>query len=125
MDNLLYYYLDVFNSSKLVAGLSMIILNIAGRYIDLDLSTKHKNWLASSTFIKRVFIFVIFFIATRDILVSVIFTCIFVIVILHLFNNESNYCILKNNIEERFNGVSEQEVKNAYDILRRAGQIQS
>lgn len=40
MENLFYYYLDIFNSSKLVAGMSMIMLNVAGQYIDLDLSMK-------------------------------------------------------------------------------------
>jgi hypothetical protein len=79
------------NSNKFVMAIMMVLMNVAGRYIDLDLHPDHRKFLANSTFMKRLFVFAIAFMATRDFIAALIITAIFVIFVMHLFNPKSPY----------------------------------
>ena len=114
------------NQDKYFYGLMMILLNIGSKYIELDLNNQHKQFL-SSTAIRRIGIFTIAFIATRDILASLVITACFIIFVLNLFNSDSDYCILPKSIKELDKNndgkISPEEIKNAYDTLQKAGKI--
>jgi len=104
----------------------MILLNVGSKYIEIDLDDSHKNFL-SSTIIRRLMIFTVAFIATKDIIASFIITAIFIIFVLNLFHTKSKYCILPpsiKNLDHNKDGkISPEEIKAAHDILKRAGKI--
>ena len=114
------------NNSKYFYAITMILLNMGSKYIDIDLGNGHKKFL-SSKILRRIVIFTVAFIATRDIIASLTITACFVILVLNLFNTESNNCILPKsyrNLDTNNDGeISPDEIKAAYDILKRAGKI--
>tara|TARA_B110000208_G_scaffold190964_1_gene256309 strand:- start:866 stop:1231 length:366 start_codon:yes stop_codon:yes gene_type:complete len=112
------------NQNKYFYGISMILFNIGARYIEIDLDEEHIKFL-SSTFIRRILIFTMAFIATRDIVASLVITASFIIIVLNLFNKKSDYCIIpKNNLDLNKDGyISPKEIEKAYEILKKAGKI--
>ena len=118
--------IESINSNKYFYGIMMILLNMGSKYIEMDLVNDHRNFL-SSKLLRRLAIFTMAFIATRDIVASLIITASFIIIVLNLFNTASEYCILSKNITENNNTVTdtitEEQIKNAYDILKKAGKL--
>ena len=114
------------NSNKYIYGFLMILLNMGAKYIEMDLVKTHKNFL-SSKLLRRVLIFTIAFIATRDVIASLIITASFIIIVLNLFNNESQYCILPKSYQDldinKDGEISPDEIKHAYELLKKAGKI--
>ena len=115
-----------FNKDPYIYAVLMILLNVGSKYIEIDLNDTHKSFL-SSTFVRRLMIFTVAFIATKDIMASFIITAVFIILVLNLFNRKSNYCILPpgiKNLDSNKDGiVSPEEIKQAYTILKRAGKL--
>lgn len=115
-----------FNNNKYIYAMMMILLNIGARYIEMDLQDGHRKFL-SSTALRRIMIFTVAFVATRDVVASLIITSSFVIIVLNLFNTNSKYCILPQSfyeLDENKDGiVSPQEIKKAYETLKKAGKI--
>lgn len=118
--------IQTFNNNKYVYAMMMILLNIGARYIEMDLQDGHRKFL-SSTALRRLMIFTVAFMATRDVIASLIITASFVILVLNLFNTNSKYCILPQSfyeLDENKDGkVSPEEIKKAYETLKKAGKI--
>ena len=110
------------NSNKYLYGVLMILLNMGSKYIEMDLVQKHKKFL-SSKILRRLVIFTIAFIATRDIVASFIITAAFIIIVLNLFNDESDYSIVGKLDTNNDGVISEDEIVNAYNLLKKAGKI--
>jgi len=115
------------NSNKLLAGFIMIAMNIGSRYIELKL-TKGQELLIKNI-AREVLIFTIAFINTKDILSSIIITIIFTVCANYLFNEESKYNILPNKYKQLSQTtanndkiVSDHEINNAYETLKKAKQ---
>ncbi len=69
---------DILNSNKYFIGFMMIILTIGGRFIISELSEKQKKRIDTPIF-RKIFIFCAFFMATRDIMITILLTIIFLI----------------------------------------------
>ena len=110
------------NNNKYFAGILMLLMNLGARHIELDLSMGQKS-IFSTTLMRRFMIFTIAFIATRDVVTSLIITACFIIFIINLFNSDSSYCILPKNIhlldENKDGKISEQEIRNAVEIIKK------
>jgi len=113
------------NTNKLLAGFIMIAMNISSRYIDLKL-TKGQELLLKNIG-REVLIFIIAFINTKDIIISSIVTIVFIILANFLLNEESDYNILPSkykNLSQITNTndkiISENEINDAYEILKKA-----
>ena len=115
------------NNNKYFYGLMMIMLNIGSKYLTLDLSAPFLKAILSSTVIRRILIFSIVFVATRDLKISLILTASFVIIALNLFNDKSKYCILPKsyrNLDTNLDGeISPDEIERAYKILKKTGKL--
>jgi len=88
---------DIFNklnTNKILIGIAMIMFNIGSKYIVLDISKSQEQFL-KNTIIRRITLFCIFFVATRDILTSFVLTACFIIFVQGLFNEDSNIAIVK------------------------------
>jgi len=80
----MYFDLEELTSNKYFLGVIMIIINIGSRFIIEELTPEQKKWI-NRTHIRRVFIFCIFFMATRDLIASITLTLIFILFISELF----------------------------------------
>ena len=87
--------LNNLNTNKILIGIAMIMFNIGSKYIVLDLSKSQEQFL-KNTIIRRVTLFCIFFVATRDILTSFILTASFIVFVQGIFNENSKFTIIKN-----------------------------
>lgn len=124
--NVIKELFDTLNNSNFFIGVMMIILNIGSKYIGEELEKSHKNFF-NSKIMRRLIIFTIVFIATKDILTSLIVTAVFVILVLNLFNTSSNYCILPKSVKEidtnNDNEISDEEIIQAYKKLQKEGKV--
>ena len=102
---------DILNENKYFIGLTMILVNIGSRYIIDDLNNEHRN-LIRNEYIRKVFVFCVFFMATRDILISLALTVMFIIVIKELFNFD------KPEDDKKAGSNSKDEINMVIDRLK-------
>jgi hypothetical protein len=107
---------SILNNSKYFAAMMMLLLNLGSRYISMELSQLHEDFL-SNTFIRRFLVFTVVFIATRDIKVALISTAIFIVIVSGIFNEDSKYCILPMVSDPR--KITKQEYHYAQSILEK------
>lgn len=114
------------NNNKYFYAITMILLNMGAKYIEMDLVESHRQFLSSKV-LRRIIIFTVSFVATRDIIASLIITASFVIIVLNLFNEKSNYCVLPKSViplDTNNDGkISAEEIENAYNVLKKSGRI--
>jgi len=108
-------YLDPFNKSKYLVGIAMIIFNIGSKFLVMDISKSYES-LLKSKIVRRLTLFSIFFVATRDIVISFVLTATFIILTMNLFNDESKFCILPNSFKD--NVYTEEEYELAKKIIK-------
>jgi len=114
------------NNSKFFAGIIMILLNIGSKFISVSFSKSTEEYLKFSLS-KQILVFAMVWMATRDIYTALVLTAVFVILSEHLFNEESNLCIVPHDkrvlIKEgqtNNNLVTEEEITTAISILEKA-----
>ena len=108
------------NNNKYFAGIAMLILNIGTKYISIELSDSQEEFL-QNIIIRRLALFTIFWFGTKDIIISFILTAVFVILVSHIFNENSQYCIFSNNNNKKnkLNKISKPEYLKATNIVKR------
>tara|TARA_B110000879_G_C10976857_1_gene433755 strand:- start:373 stop:714 length:342 start_codon:yes stop_codon:yes gene_type:complete len=100
------------NENKYLLGLMMIMVTIGGRFIIGELDEEQKKNINNKT-LRRLFIFGVFFMATRDIVTSLILTIVFVLTISELFNSEE-----KDKKEEVNVGSIIENIQNELDYVK-------
>ena len=85
--------LSSLGGNKFFTAFLMILMNLSGRYLDIEILPFQKEFL-QSRMVRRIVIFAVAFMATRDIFSALIVASIFIIVVFHLCNTRSAYCIL-------------------------------
>lgn len=124
--NVLYFhnYVKIMNGSKMFAGLVVITLNIASRFVTIKLSKSMESYL-KFTFSRDVLVFCIVWMGSRDIYIAATFTLLFTFIMDFLLNEESSYCILPETFTtyhtELLDGTAPtaDEIKNAESVLER------
>ena len=121
----LHNQVQVMNNSKIFAGLMIITLNIASRFVNIKLSKTMESYL-KHTFSKQILVFAIAWMGTREIYVALFITILFTICFEYLFHEDSMFFCLpeefKNyHIELLENAeVTEEDIKKAKEILDKA-----
>ena len=113
------------NQNKFVIAISLILLNVGSKYINLNLTSGQEKLLKSIS--GEILIFAICFMASRDIIVSLIVTSIFSLLQRFFLNESSNYCVLPDNYKQLINmidqnndqKVSKQEVDRVIKLLEK------
>jgi len=77
-----------FNGNLYFIGIMMLVLNLGGRFLAMEI-TKDQEAFFQNPWVRRFLIFVVLFVATRNILVAFWLTVIVVIVLGFLFNENS------------------------------------
>ena len=97
--------LSCMNDNKYMIGLTMIMLNIGARFIIDELDDDLRKMI-SNKFIRRVFIFCSFFMATKDLFTAIVLTIIFVILINEVFGKELDELSEEDTKEKKGDGAS-------------------
>ena len=87
------------NNSKLFAGLMIIVLNIASRFVTIKLSKTMESYL-KYTFSRDVLVFAISWMGTRDIYIAIGITIVFMIMVDYVLNEQSAFCCLPSNFTD-------------------------
>lgn len=80
------------NSNPYFIGLMMVLLNIGGRFLSLEISKEQEKFL-STPVIRRFLLFAILFVGTRNVIVAGCLTIILILLIGYLFNENSELCV--------------------------------
>ena len=107
------------NNSSLFNAFITLVMNFGSRYISIDLCNFQEKIL-SSFIVRKLCIFAIFWMATRDIVLSLILTILFIFVFSGLLNSNSFLCILpKNTIKNsKINNISKEQYQQAQKIIQ-------
>ena len=84
------------NNSKFFAGIIMILLNVGSKFISIQFSRSTEEYM-KYTISKQILVFAMAWMGTRDIYTALGLTAVFTILSEHLFNEESNLCIVPHN----------------------------
>jgi len=110
------------NDNKYFIGFMMILVNIGSRFIIGELSESQKN-LINDKLLRRLFIFGVFFMATRDIISSLVLTIMFVLLVSELFNEDSELSLFPkeegNNDDKKRDSKADNDkkIQDVVDIL--------
>jgi hypothetical protein len=84
--------LQIFNNNPYFIGIMMLILNMGGRFISLEVTKKQEQFL-QHPWVRRLLIFTVLFIATRNLWVAFWATVVSVLFLGYLFNENSSLCL--------------------------------
>ncbi len=124
---LLHNGIQKLNNSKVFTGIMMILLNIGSKYVTVKLSKSQEAYFRNNI-AREVLIFVVCWMGTRDLYISLFLTASFYVLSQHLFNEESRYCVLPKKYREfhllldtnKDGEISQQEIADAVKILSKA-----
>jgi hypothetical protein len=85
-------FLQIFNQNPYFIGIMMLILNLGGRFISLEVTKKQELFL-QQPWVRRILIFTVLFVATRSIWVAFWATVTAVLFLGYLFNENSSLCL--------------------------------
>lgn len=115
------------NNSKFILGVTMLLLNVGSRYVELGFSKTQEQALRNGLG-REIFILAVVFMGTRDIVISILMTAAFIILSDYALNERSRFCILPESMKrisevvDRNNDgiISPEEEEKAMGLLRRA-----
>ncbi len=118
------------NNSKIFAGLIIILLNVSSKFVTIKLSKTMESYF-KNTFSRDALIFAMAWMGTRDIYVALFMTCLFIVAMNYVLNEESQFCVLPESFTDYHLSISENilstqpvitndEVKKAKDVLEQA-----
>lgn len=114
--------MDVFliemSNNKLFSGCIMLLTNIGGKYLAIDLPSNLEKIFSKSQLLRFLVIFSIFFMATRDIKIAFLLALLFYMTIKYFINENSTFCMLKDvNMVNKFKNINENNKisKEEYD----------
>jgi hypothetical protein len=94
------------NSNPYFIGIMMLLLNLGGRFLSLEVSKGQEKFL-SDPMIRRFLLFVVLFVATRNVLVAAGLTIIVVILLGYLLNENSDMYIFHSTATKKPEAVVE------------------
>jgi len=81
------------SANKYILGIMILLINLGARYIGNELNEfSHK--VLNHKFARRFLIFLVIWMGSRDIIVSLVITTCFILISNTLLNEQSDYCIL-------------------------------
>jgi len=95
------------NSNPYFIGLMMLLLNLGGRFLSLEIS-KDQEKILSMPMVRRFFLFAVLFVATRNVLIAAGLAIIVILCIGYLFNENSDLCLWNSCIAEPIAGTKQE-----------------
>jgi len=103
------------SNNKLFMGTLMLLTNIGGKYISLDLPNNIEKLFSKYSILRYTVLFSIFFMATRDIKISILLLLLFFIFTKFFINEKSTFCIVDNPSENKISNEEYLKAKNIID----------
>lgn len=118
--------IESISNNKFLIGLVAIFVNIGSRYIEFNFT--HNQELLLRSIAKEILIFAVTLMMTRDLVIAIILTTIFIILTNFIFNEQSKFCLLPDKykkiesaIDTNKDGiVTDEEIRKAEKILQQA-----
>lgn len=110
-DNPIESTITSFNSNPYFIGSMMLLLNLGGRHLATGLTPDQDKFFQNDWF-RKILIFVVFFIGTRNIISSLFMSIIFILVVYYLLNDKSSLYLFKPSLPKK-EEVKKEEVKTA------------
>ena len=115
------------NDSKFFMGAVMIMMNIASKHINIELTPSQQKYFKNNI-ARQLLIFAIAWSATKDIFIALVITACFHVLAMHLLNEDSRFCIIpqawrqfEKVLDLDGDGeVSDEEIRKAKEILEKA-----
>ena len=82
------------NSNPYFIGTMMLLLNLGGRFISLEMS-KHQEEFFQNPWVRRLLIFTVLFVGTRNVVVAFWMTLVIILIIGYLLNENSSLCLFR------------------------------
>jgi len=125
-------YIHPINSSKLFAGILMILMNIGTKYVEIGLTKTQEHALRNGLG-REIVIFCVVFLGTRDLVLSIIMTSAFIILSDHIFNEKSRFCIIPEKMKHiasiidtnNDSIITPEEIRKATEVLEKAKKAKS
>ena len=111
IDNIL---LNISNN-KLFSGCLMLLTNIGGKYLALELPTNMEKLFSTYFILRYLVLFSVFFMATRDIKTSILLSLLFFIVTKFFMNEKSRFCLVTPDDKK----ISQDEFNKAKEIINK------
>lgn len=113
----------IINNSKIFAACAMIMMNIGGKYIQMDLP-KSLDTIFQNIWMRRLVIFAIAFVATRDVRTAFFITLLFILIFSVMLNEKSQGCLLPETYLDlnKDGKVTPDEIEKAKQILKKASE---
>ena len=110
------------NTSPVFTGLMMLCMNLGGRFLPFEIS-KAQEAILQHPYFRRFMIFVLLFMATRNVVIAFWMSIIVILCIGYFFNENSSLCMWKGGIDgstcsEGFENVHDLTVEER-DILNK------
>jgi hypothetical protein len=118
------------NQSKMFAGVMIVIINIASKFVTFKVSKTVESYL-KFTFSRHMLVFAATWMGTRDIYVALFMTLLFMLIVDVLFNEQSMFCCLPesfiNEQVSKLEGMENQvptpeEIVKARIVLEKANE---
>jgi len=116
MDNLLI----TLSNSKIFAGGLMLLTNVGGKYLSLEIPSNIDKLFTNYYILRYFVLFSIFFMATRDIKISILLSLLFFIIIRYFINEKSTFCVFSDN-----KNISKEDYEMAKEIIKKYNQTQA
>ena len=88
------------NSNPYFIGSMMILLNLGGRHLATGLTPEQDKFFQHPWF-RRILIFVIFFVGTRNVLTSLFMSILINLILGYLLNDHSDMYLFKPNVKDK------------------------
>ena len=86
------------NSNPYFIGTMMLLLNLGGRFIAMEM-TKSQEQFFQNPWVRRLLIFTVLFVGTRNVIVAFWMSIIIILLIGYLFNENSSLCLFNLGTE--------------------------
>ena len=88
------------NSNPYFIGIMMLLLNLGGRFLSLEVTKGQEKFMSDPT-IRRFLLFVVLFIATRNVLVAAGLSIVVILCLGYLFNENSDLYIFHSTATKK------------------------
>ena len=103
-------HVTVLNNSKIFAGIMIVILNVASKFVNFKFGPTTEKYL-KYTFSRQILVFAMTWMGTRDIYIATGMTLVFILFFDFLFNEDSSLCILPDQMKEYYQSLDNDENK--------------
>ena len=110
------------NHNKIMWGLSMLLLQFGARYVLGDLGKAHEV-LLSHNITKKLVVMAMFFVATRDIVVSFVLTIAYIVIIDGILHEDRQFSLVPSIIRQKIvkdigSKIPQEDYNKAKDIVK-------